>query len=195
MPVETIGTGPSQASYSPYTAPPTAPPPPMYTPNLGVSPGLAFILGLIPGVGAIYNGQYAKGLIHGLVFGALISIGAGGAFEHSGGPLFGMLIAAFYAYMPFEAFHTAKRRQLGYQVDEFSSLFALTGKRSRVPVGPLALIAVGLLFLLNNLGWLNFYEIGRYWPVFLIALGGYLLYARLTAAAPAVGPEAANEQR
>ena len=34
-----------------------------------------------------------------------------------------------------------------------------------------------------------------HWPVFLIALGGYLLYARLTAAAPAVGPEAANEQR
>src|SRR3974377_207595 len=101
MPVQTTGTGPSQASYSPYTAPPTVAPPPAYTPNLGVSPGLAFILGLIPGVGSIYNGQYAKGLIHGLVFGALISIGAGGAFEHSGGPLFGMLIAAFYAYMPF----------------------------------------------------------------------------------------------
>jgi hypothetical protein len=26
----------------------------------GTSPGLAFVLGLIPGVGAIYNGQYAK---------------------------------------------------------------------------------------------------------------------------------------
>ena len=25
---------------------------------------LAFVLGLIPGVGAIYNGQYAKGLVH-----------------------------------------------------------------------------------------------------------------------------------
>jgi len=32
-----------------------------YVPNNEVSPGLAFGLGLIPGVGAIYNGPYAKG--------------------------------------------------------------------------------------------------------------------------------------
>lgn len=194
MPVETSGAGASQAFHSPYTAPPTVPPPPMYAPNIGVSPGLAFILGLIPGVGAIYNGQYAKGLIHGLIFGALISIGSAGAFEHASGPMFGILLTAFYFYMPFEAYHTAKRRQLGQQVDEFSSLFPLRGKHSRVPVGPIVLIAVGLLFLLNNLGWLNFYDIARYWPVFLIALGVYMLYTRLTGS-PAVGPEAANEQR
>ena len=42
--------------------------------NPGVSPGLAFLLGLIPGVGAIYNGQYAKGLVHVLILGMLISI-------------------------------------------------------------------------------------------------------------------------
>ena len=28
----------------------------------GASPGLAFLLGFIPGVGAIYNGQYVKGI-------------------------------------------------------------------------------------------------------------------------------------
>src|SRR5437764_8585994 len=45
---------------SPYTA--SAPPPlPVDT---GAHPVLALILGFIPGVGAIYNGQYAKGLIH-----------------------------------------------------------------------------------------------------------------------------------
>jgi hypothetical protein len=196
MPVETVGTGTGQASYSPYTAHPTvAPPPPPYAPpHLGVSPGLAFILGLIPGVGAIYNGQYAKGLIHGLLFGALISIGSGGAFDHASGPMFGVLLTAFYFYMPFEAYHTAKRRQLGEHVDEFSSIFPTRGRQSRVPIGPIVLIAVGLLFLFNNLGWLNFYEIARFWPVFLIALGAYLLYTRLTAPS-VVGPEAANEQR
>ena len=37
-----------------------------------VSPGLAFALGLIiPGVGAIYNGQYAKGLVHVLILSLL----------------------------------------------------------------------------------------------------------------------------
>ena len=35
--------------------------------------GLAFLLGFIPGVGAIYNGQYVKGLIHVVIFGVLIA--------------------------------------------------------------------------------------------------------------------------
>ena len=39
-----------------------------------VSPGLAFVLGLIPGVGAIYNGQYAKGLVHVIIIGLIISM-------------------------------------------------------------------------------------------------------------------------
>src|SRR5258706_16334727 len=49
------GPGPS-----PYTAP-NAPPPPA---DPGASPGPAFLLGLIPGVGAIYNRQYVKGRVH-----------------------------------------------------------------------------------------------------------------------------------
>ena len=38
------------------------------------SPPLAFLLGLIPGVGAIYNGQYIKGLVHAVIFGVIISL-------------------------------------------------------------------------------------------------------------------------
>jgi hypothetical protein len=32
------------------------------------SPGLAALLGFIPGVGAMYNEQYAKGIVHLMVF-------------------------------------------------------------------------------------------------------------------------------
>jgi hypothetical protein len=180
------------ASDSPYTAPPTVVPPALYTPNLTVSPGLAFILGLIPGVGAIYNGQYAKGLIHVLILGTLISIASSGGLYGAGEPLFGLLIAAFFFYMAFEAYHTAKRRQLGQPVEEFSSLFSM-GKSHRFPVAPVLLIAIGVLFLLNNMDLLRFRDIARFWPVFLIAIGAYMLYVRLTGA-PAP-PEAANEQR
>ena len=42
-------------------------------PHSDVSPGVAFVLGLIPGVGAIYNGQYAKGLIHVFILGMLFT--------------------------------------------------------------------------------------------------------------------------
>ena len=33
---------------------------------------LAAILGVVPGLGAVYNGEFVKGFIHVLVFGALI---------------------------------------------------------------------------------------------------------------------------
>src|SRR5207245_2128140 len=92
-------------------------------PPADTHPGLAFVLGLIPGVGAIYNGQYAKGLVHAIVFGLMVSIlsSEGGRGREMGlEPVIGILLAAFVFYMAFEAYHTAKRRQLGEPVDEFS---------------------------------------------------------------------------
>lgn len=177
---------------APQPAPAPAPPPPVS----GSSPGLAFVLGLIPGVGAIYNGQYAKGLVHVIIFGLLISITSSGGirgFE----PLFGFLIALFYIYMPFEAYHTAKRRQMGQTVDEFSSILPMRTPAAGFPVGPVLLIALGVLFLLNNLELLEFERIVRYWPVLLIGLGGYMLYCRLTGGSPPAGQskEAGNGRR
>jgi hypothetical protein len=164
---------------SPYTAP--APLPTSTVPDTGASPGLAFLLGLIPGVGAIYNGQYVKGVIHVVILGLLISIVS--SSEAAGGmePLFGMLIGVWVFYMAFEAYHTARKRQLGQSVDEFSSLVSLHGgPSSRFPAGPAILIGVGLLFLLNNMDILRFSQIIRYWPIALIALGVYMLYERLS---------------
>jgi hypothetical protein len=168
------------AEASPYTAPaPVSARGPI--PDTGASPGLAFLLGLIPGVGAIYNGQYVKGLIHVVVLGVLISIVSSN--EASGGlePLFGMMIGVWVFYMAFEAYHTARKRQLGQRVDEFSSLVPLHGQHSSFPVGPAVLIAVGLLFLLNNMEIIRFSQIIRFWPIALIALGVYMLYERLSA--------------
>ena len=38
------------------------------------NPAAAAVLGLIPGVGAMYNGQFFKGLIHVVIFAVLVSI-------------------------------------------------------------------------------------------------------------------------
>lgn len=185
-------TVPPDPNYSPYTVPPTVPTPAVYAvANPHVSPGLAFLLGLIPGVGAIYNAQYAKGLIHVLVLGVLISI-ANSGIRGELQPLIGLLITAWFFYMAFEAYHTAKRRQMGQTVDEFSSLFPLRGRAGAFPAAPIVLIALGVLFLLVNFDVVSFRDIGRFWPVFLIVLGGYMLFVRLT------GPshsEVANERR
>ncbi|MEJ7604775.1 MAG: hypothetical protein WKF37_00530 [Bryobacteraceae bacterium] len=164
---------PPAAAYSPYTVPYGAP----YgvNPNAGPSPGLAFLLGLIPGVGAIYNGQYGKGLIHVVILGLLISIlnsSAAGGME----PLFGMLIPLWFFYMAFEAYHTAARRQRGETVDEFSSILPMQARGKVSRLGPCSdCFRSG--FLMNSLELVRLYQILKYWPVFLIALGVYLLYA------------------
>lgn len=154
---------------SPYTSP--APPP---IPDSSASPPLAFLLGLIPGVGAIYNGQYAKGLVHVLILGLLFSIAgnSSGASE----PLITFIVIGFWAYMAFEAYHTAKQRKLGHVADDVSSL--VPGRGSRLPAIPVILIVLGVIFLLNNLGLLDLGRILRYWPVLLIAAGIYMLYVR-----------------
>jgi TM2 domain-containing membrane protein YozV len=77
-------------------------PPPIDAPN----PAAAAVLGLIPGVGAMYNGQFFKGLIHVVIFAVLISI-----TTHYG--IFGIFIGAWVLYQSFEAFHTAKARRDG----------------------------------------------------------------------------------
>ena len=172
---------------SPWTAPATAPPP--YTnPNAPgtPSPGLAFVLGLIPGVGAIYNVQYAKGLIHVLIFGLLISIVNSDSVGDMQ-PLFAFLIPAWVFYMAFEAFHTAKNRMEGRPSEEFSSVIPM--RADGPPVGPVVMIGLGIIFLLNNLGLLRFSQVFKFWPLALIALGVYLLIDRTRRTAPEAGRE------
>jgi hypothetical protein len=164
---------------SPYTAPPYhAAPPPLPKTDARVSPVLAFILGFIPG--AVYNGQYAKGLVHVVIFGSIVSIlssGAARGFE----PLVGIMIPTFVFYMCFEAYHTAKKRREGEMVDEFSGLARRdSAARTRFPVAPVLLIAFGILFLLDNLEVFKIGRLLRYWPAALIVLGLYLLYERIT---------------
>jgi len=166
-------TAPAASNSSPYfTTPPTPPG--------QANPGLAFVLGLIPGVGAIYNGQYAKGLVHAVIWGLLVSIVSSSAV-HGLEPIFGILIAVWEFYMAFEAYHTAQRRRMGEPVDEYSSVLNLRGHGGQLPVGPIALIVLGVLLLMHTLNVLNFEYVARYWPVLLIALGAWLLYLRVTA--------------
>jgi TM2 domain-containing membrane protein YozV len=89
-----------QASWQVFQQPFAVPPPG------GPNPAVAAVLGLIPGVGAMYNGQFFKGLIHVVIFAVLVSI-----TDHYG--IFGIFIAAWIFYQSFEAFHTAKAKRDG----------------------------------------------------------------------------------
>ena len=162
---------------NPYVQPPGAPiQPPL---PVTTSPALAFALGFIPGVGAIYNGQYLKGLVHAVIFGLIVSL-ISSIPNGPGQPLLGICLTAFIFYMPFEAYHTAKRRQLGQPVEEFSSLIAQNRFGSRTPIGPILLIMIGVLFLLDTLNLLQFREVAKFWPVLLILAGAFMLYNRVS---------------
>jgi len=187
------------AEHAPAAVPPQAPPPmsgfapppgampappvagfapPPFRAQSTVSPALAFFLGLIPGVGAIYNGQYAKGLVHAIVWGLLMSI-ANSRAANGLEPIFVMLVIAWWAYMAFEAHRTAQRLQAGEAVDEYSSLVPMRGRGDQAPVAGVALVVLGVLLLLHTLELLDFERVARYWPVLLIALGVYLLWGRI----------------
>ncbi len=77
-------------------------PPRPGTPN----PVIAVLLGFVPGVGAMYNGQYAKGIVHLIVFAVLVSL------AHQNG-IFGLFVAAWIFYQAIEAYHTARARRDG----------------------------------------------------------------------------------
>lgn len=72
----------------------------------GREPWLAAILGLIPGVGAMYNGQLAKGLAHVVIFALLVDL------SNFNGAL-GILVAAWVFYQVFDAYQTAAARRDG----------------------------------------------------------------------------------
>jgi TM2 domain-containing membrane protein YozV len=112
--------------------------PPGAQPVTGVpSPGLAAILGFIPGVGAMYNGEFAKGFVHVVIFATLIWMA-----QNVNG-LFGLAIAAFVIYMPIEAYKTARAREMGLPPPDpfgFNNLFAPAG--SAKPASGVAASAV-----------------------------------------------------
>jgi LiaI-LiaF-like transmembrane region len=144
--------------------------PPLVQTAGGGSPEAAFLLGLIPGVGAIFNAEYFKAALHLLIFGTLVT-----AADHAGPgeALFALLAFGFYVYMPFEAFYTAKKRKLAREginlITPFDSFNEQFGDMELW--GGIALVVMGVIFLLHTFDILPLEKIGRIWPVLLILAG------------------------
>jgi TM2 domain-containing membrane protein YozV len=75
-------------------------------PPTSASPVLAAFLGLIPGVGAMYNGQFAKAVAHLAIFVVLKLL-------EDASSVFGVFVFAWILYQVFDAYHTAKARMEG----------------------------------------------------------------------------------
>lgn len=161
---------PGVATSAPGMLPPPAPIP---SARSGGSPGVAFFLGLFPGLGAVYNGEYNKALIHIVVFTAII-VGLNGDMGDSADLLLALLLAGFVLYMAFDAMRTARAKSLGETpVDPLESW------STNRPIGPMILIGLGVIFLLHNFNIFPFYRFWRLWPLVLIGVGVLMFRNRM----------------
>jgi len=177
---------PPPGSYPPY-------PPAAYPPGHGAgpSPGLAGILGAIPfGVGAVYNGQYAKGLVHLGIFVCLVVALSSNPSDALASAL-GIFMGFFCLYQVIDAVRTAKAIQAHQPPPDpfgLGTMFSpgppgqpaasgFSPGRS-IPAGALVLIVLGVLFLLHNLNvW--FLRADVLWPLVLIGIGVWLLAKKI----------------
>jgi TM2 domain-containing membrane protein YozV len=140
----------------------------------GSNPSVAFILGfLFPGLGAVYNGEYNKALIQILVFASII-FGLSSDMDGSMKAVLGILLGGFVFYMAFDAMRVAKAKSLGE-----TSTDPLDSWTKDRPIGPIILIALGALLLLNNFDWFPWYRVHQFWPLVLIAVGALMFRNRL----------------
>jgi TM2 domain-containing membrane protein YozV len=157
-------------------SPGAVPPRPAGTQSgLGPSPTLAFFLGFLPGLGAFYNEQYGKGVIHLAIFIVLFIIGVDGSLSGGAEAAVWICIAALWVYMPIDALRTAKAKQAGQQLSD--PLESFTKGR---PVGPILIIGLGILLLLHNFDWFPWWRIQQFfWPALIIGIGVLMLRNRV----------------
>ena len=161
-------------------------------------PGVALVLGMIPGVGAMYCGEFTRAIIHVGVFAGLI---VAVSTVHW---IFGPMIGFWWLYMIWDSYHVAKAKQEGRPVPDILGFRSFTGstpsdpasspmaplaspsspplvdpnRSQNMPIGPIVLIGLGVLFLLHTIGVHPFDEVGRLWPLAIIAVGGWMIWQR-----------------
>jgi hypothetical protein len=183
------GAPPPSSPYQPVVDPSVKAAP---VPGSGPNPALAGILaGFFPfGVGAVYTGQYAKGLAHLLIFTGLVwglSSGGMGSLE----PVLGISMAFFIVYQIIDAIRSAKAVQTGQAPPDPFGLARTFGAgekvdASRIPIAAVVLIGLGVLFLMHTMGFW-FFSVERFWPVILIGIGIWQVARRRGMIGPAYG--------
>jgi len=130
----------------------------------GKNPSLAAFLAIFPGMGAVYNGNFVKGITFIIVFAVLIVLTSNAYGADSA--VFGLMIAGFYIYQIIDSYNEASALNKGGAGDKASaereelSLFAA-----------IVVLVIGVLFQLVNFGLLSFRQVTRLWPLALIAFG------------------------
>jgi predicted cobalt transporter CbtA len=125
------------------------------------NPSLAAFLAIFPGMGAIYNGNFLKGITYILIFAVLIVLT--GNAQDPDSVVFGLMIAGFYIFQIIDSYNEAnKLNKSGSAANDEAQ-----GKEDL----SLAVLIIGVLFQLVNFDLLTFRQVTRLWPLALIAFG------------------------
>src|SRR5262245_63898066 len=149
----------------------TTPPPPRpaaaASQSLPKNPWLAVIFSLLfPGLGQVYNGELSKALVFFAAFVGSISLVAhGNPFPFA---FFIPFVFFFGLIDAWKGANAVNRRFLGGAPVEEE-------KPSESPAWGITLVVMGVVFLANNLGWLDFDKLARFWPLLLIAAGAFFI--------------------
>jgi hypothetical protein len=129
------------------------------------APWVALLLSLLmPGLGQVYNGQFAKAIFFFFAFSGSIYL------ITEGHPLpFGVFLPFIIFSNMIDAFRSATL------INERGTTKTAEEDDIESPGWGIGLAIIGLLLFLNNMGWLRLAALVPYWPLLLIATGVVLL--------------------
>ena len=158
---------------NPTPPPPPAAPEPEASPFTSrKNPIIAAILSLFPGVGNLYNGLYMRGLAFFLICTSMIILTA------TQEPLFGLGIAFFWIFNMVDAYRQATLINYGYGQD-----LGIDEPPKLASAGQGGMMVGIILFLIGGIALLEQFDVRidldwliDLWPVFLMAIGAWLIF-------------------
>src|SRR5438477_8571955 len=135
------------------------------------SPFIATLLSFfVPGLGAAYNGQTSKAIVHFAIFASFFQM----AVLTDGVTVFVMGVAGTWLFAAVDACRTAQLMRAGLAPDAEEDAIARQLYGNPVAWG-VTLVALGIVFLLHTMVGVQF-PVRRALPVALVVLGSYMLY-------------------
>jgi hypothetical protein len=134
------------------------------------SPFVATLLSFVPGLGAAYNGQTAKAIVHFAIFASFFQM----AVLTQGVHFFILGVLGSWLFAAVDACRTAQLMRAGLATEAEEDVIARRLYGNPFAWG-LTLIVIGTLFLLHTLLGVQL-PIKELLPVALVALGAYMLF-------------------
>lgn len=135
------------------------------------SPFVATLLSFfVPGLGAAYNGQTSKAIVHFAIFASFFQM----AVVTDGGPFFVLGVFGIWLFAAVDACRTAQLMRAGLAPDAEED--AITRQLYGNPLAwGITLVALGSMFLAKTVLGVQF-PMRRALPLVLVLLGGYILF-------------------